>query len=241
MTVSRVVVAGVASAALLTACAQSTDGAAETESTSAVPSAASTVTSATGSAPPPTSSEPVPDGFPAFGVVETTRRPLEPGEWVCAPPAPAPGAREATFTPPGPGAPQITIALPDTWNSVAAQDGSQLVMTGPDDLTGTVTVMPTELDAAAAFEKYSDEQTADAPISSISVLPAELCGFSGQKMLGMLSGGASPPVEYLDRIAHVWTAGPAYLVAIHVQGPQGGDAVSEAADVILEDFGIRIP
>jgi hypothetical protein len=239
--VSRVVVAGIASAALFTACAQSTDGAAETESASAASSAAPTATSASRSAAPPASSEPAPDGFPAFGVVETTRRPLEPGEWVCAPPTPAAGTREATFTPPGPGAPQITIALPDTWNSIASPDNSQLVMTGPNNLTGTVTVMSTELDPAAAFEKYSDEQTADAPISSISVLPAELCGFSGQKMLGMLSGGAGPPVEYLDRIAHVWTAGPAYLVAIHVQGPQGGDAVSEAADVILEDFGIRIP
>ncbi|WP_422749452.1 hypothetical protein ACN27E_12470 [Mycobacterium sp. WMMD1722] len=239
---SRVVLAGAAAAALLSACAQNTAGTAETQS----PAGASTTfpsstTSSTAARSPATSSEPAPDGLPAFGVLETTRRPLEPGEWTCEPPPPGPGTREASFSPPEPGAPQITIALPETWTSAVSPDGAKLVMTGPDGLTGTLAVTPSGPDPAAAFEQYADQQTGQAPISSLSVLPADLCGYSGQKMLGMLSGGGAPPVEYLNRIAHVWTAGPSYLVAIHVQGPQNGDGATAAAKVILADFGIRIP
>ncbi|MCK0173686.1 hypothetical protein [Mycolicibacterium sp. F2034L] len=240
----RVVLAGVAAIALLGACTQHTDGTATdvTASATGTTSAAETTSApATTGAAPATSSASPSSGMPDFGVVETTRRPLEPATWTCPEPAPPAGGSVAFLAPSALDAPEIAIALPAAWTSEPAPDGSALTLTGPDGTTGVLTVTPTDLGPAEAFETYSDDRTAGAPISSVSVLPAELCGYSGQKMLGMLSGGAGPAVEYRDRIAHVWTGGPSYLVAIRVEGPQGGEAVSAAADVILSDFGIRTP
>jgi hypothetical protein len=179
--------------------------------------------------------------MPSFGVVETTRRPLEPDAVTCAAPQRPPGAKQVSFTQPAPGTPTITIMVPDAWDFSVTQDVPTMQLTGPDGMSGSLSVTPTDLGPAEAFDKYSDDATAAAPISSVSVLPAELCGYSGQKILGMLSGGDGPPVEYRDRIAHLWTDGPSYLVAVHVQGPQGSAALAGAAVVITGDFGVQLP
>jgi hypothetical protein len=117
-----------------------------------------------------------------------------------------------------------------------------LNLTGPNGLKGTVTVAPTELEPTEAFDKYSDDAMAKAPIASLSVLPGELCGYSGQKLMGMWSGsGSGGPVEYRDRIAHVWTNSTSYLVAIHLEGPQGASGFAAAEELMMKDFGIDIP
>ena len=77
--------------------------------------------------------------------------------------------------------------------------------TGPDGIWATVTIARTPLDPAAAFKKYADEAMAASAVSSVSVLPADLCGYSGQKLLGAWSDTPQQAVEFGDRIAHVWT------------------------------------
>jgi len=237
--VKSIVCAGVTSMTLLCGCSESTDG-----TGTAAPDAGSSpagTSAATSTATASATTEPSPPEMPVFGVLETTRRPLGPDALTCEPPERPAGAQQVSFSQPAPGIPLITIMIPETWTTAVAQNDPTMSMTGPDGLTGRLTVTPTDLDPAAAFEKYSDDVTAEAPISSVSVLPAELCGYSGQELMGMLSGGEGDGIEYRDRIAHVWTDGPSYLVAIHVEGPQGGEALSAAADLILADFGVQIP
>ena len=72
-------------------------------------------------------------------------------------------------------------------------------------MTGTVTIAPTTLDAAAAFRKYADERTADYEISSVSMLPGELCDYSGQELMGLLAD--SPATASITPIASC-TSGP---------------------------------
>ncbi len=59
------------------------------------------------------------------------------------------------------------------------------------------------------------------PVSSVSVLPADLCGYSGQKLMGAWSDNPQQSVEFVDRIAHIWTDTDNYLVAVHAQAPAG--------------------
>ena len=90
---------------------------------------------------------------------------------------------------------------------------------GPDGITATVTIAETPLDPAAAFRQYADDAMAASAVSSVSVLPADLCGYSGQKLLGAWSDSPQQAVEFGDRIAHIWTNTDNYLVAVHVEGP----------------------
>ena len=94
-----------------------------------------------------------------------------------------------------------------------------LRMQGPDGMFATVTIAQTKLDPAEAFTEYADKVMAVSAVSSVSVLPAELCGYSGQKLMGAWSDTPQQSVEFLDRIAHIWTNTDNYLVAVHVQAP----------------------
>ncbi|TPG34682.1 hypothetical protein EAH80_12335 [Mycobacterium hodleri] len=136
-------------------------------------------------------------------------------------------------------APKIVVSLPEGWTAAPAPAG--LSLTGPDGMSGAVDITETALDPATAFEKYSDDITASAPISSVSVLPAENCGYSGQRLMGVLSGGARGTENYEDRIAHVWTNTKDYLVVIHVAAAQGSPAFDAATSVLTGDFAITIP
>ena len=104
----------------------------------------------------------------------------------------------------------------------------------------TVTIARTQLDPAAAFTEYADKVMAVSAVSSVSVLPAELCGYSGQKLMGAWSASPQQSVEFLDRIVHVWTNTNNYLVAVHVQAPAGTDGF-DAASTVMEDFAVGIP
>ena len=108
-------------------------------------------------------------------------------------------------------------------------------------MSASVSVTPTDLGPAEAFERYADEVSARTPISSLNILPAELCGYSGQELRGMWSGDGGAPIRYADRLAHVWTDGSAYLVVVHVQGPQGTAGLPEVQDLLMGDVGVRIP
>jgi len=106
----------------------------------------------------------------------------------------------------------------------------------------TVTIAPTTLDPAAAFTEYADEVMEVSAVSSVSVLPAELCGYSGQKLMGAWSDTPQNAVEYEDRIVHIWAnSGNNYLVAVHVQAPTGTPGFDSAAALLTEDFEIVLP
>ncbi|KAA0099028.1 hypothetical protein CIW49_12200 [Mycolicibacterium sp. P1-18] len=153
-------------------------------------------------------------------------------------PPPTAGA-PATAQPADASAPRIVVAVPEGWTSAPTPGG--LALTGPDGMTGTVDVGPTTLDPAAAFEKYTDDVSDSAPISSVSVLPAEHCGYSGQRLMGVLSGGPDGARVYEDRIGHVWTNDGDYLVVIHVAAPQGSPAFDAAATTLTADYAITLP
>jgi hypothetical protein len=104
-----------------------------------------------------------------------------------------------------------------------------------------VTIAPTTLDAEAAFEQYGNQRTEKASINSISLLPGDLCGYSGQELIGILAENPVDGVDYADRIIHVWTNSGDFLVAVQLQGPNGGPGLDPAKSVLLADFGIRMP
>ena len=116
-----------------------------------------------------------------------------------------------------------------------------LNLTGPDGMTGTVTIAPTTLDAAAAFQKYADDRTADYEISSVSILPGELCDYSGQDLMGTLADQPGHGIDYADRVVHVWTGDGDFLIALRLEAPNGTAGLDDAKSVMLADFGVRMP
>ncbi len=228
-------VTAVIAAGMLGGCAETSVGrpvASPTDDVSAAASsstATSTSVSTSASGPPPE--------YPTMGVTPTLRETIPPNALVCLPPS-TPGT-PATAQIGDASAPRIVVSLPEGWTAAPVPAG--LSLTGPDGMSGAVDITETALDPAAAFEKYSDDITAKAPISSVSVLPAENCGFSGQQLMGVLSDGAQGKQTYEDRIAHVWTNTKDYLVVIHVAAPQGSPAFDAATSVLTADFAITIP
>ena len=130
------------------------------------------------------------------------------------------------------------MAVPDGWTVKPSSGDVGLRMEGPDGMFATVTITQTKLDPAEAFTEYADKVMAVSAVSSVSVLPAELCGYSGQKLMGAWSDTPQQSVEFLDRIVHIWTNTDDYLVAIHVQAPAGTDGFDAASTVLIEDFAV---
>lgn len=171
------------------------------------------------------------------GVVPTTQPPAPAGT-VCAPPVLPPVRTVAQVS--DPGAPTATVGLPDGWSMSSGNgDPEGARFEGPEGMEAIVTITPTPLDPAAAFREYVDALTEDATVSTVSTLPGELCGYSGQKLMGMLSDNAQS-VEYEDRIVHLGTAVKDYLIVVHVQAPSGTPGFDDAASVLTEDFEIGL-
>ena len=108
-------------------------------------------------------------------------------------------------------------------------------------MSATITITQTRLEPAQAFTEYADKAMAVSTVSSVSVLPAELCGYSGQKLMGTWSDSPQQSVEFLDRIVHIWTESNNYLVAVHVEAPAGTPGFDQAAAVLTGDFAVDIP
>jgi hypothetical protein len=177
--------------------------------------------------------------MPAFGVVPTTRTALPPNADTCAPPNTGNvtfGAQVAD-----PAAPQIVVVVPAGFLPSSGEGDIAATMQGPDDMSATVTITQTDLEPKAAFKKYADAVTANKEFSSLSVLPGDLCGYSGQKLMGSTADKPGDTVQFRDRIAHIWTNTKAYLVAVHLQGRGGTAAFDAAESALMADFGIRIP
>ncbi|MBY0289806.1 MAG: hypothetical protein K2X52_22100 [Mycobacteriaceae bacterium] len=172
------------------------------------------------------------------GVVPTTRTSVTPNTVTCQMPDPAQEGVTAAVA--DPGAPRITVVLPQDWSTEQAGGDVGAKLTGPDGTWATVTIARTTLDPAAAFKQYADDAMAASAVSSVSVLPAELCGYSGQKLLGSWADTPEQAVEFGDRVAHVWTNSGDYLVAVHVQGPSGA-GFDPFTSPMMDDFAIEIP
>ncbi len=195
---------------------------------------------ATISRTPSTSTDTTEDAGPAApGILTTSRTPIPADTVSCA--QPVKPAVTAVAQVADPAAPRITLAVPDGWSVQSGSGDVGVRIQGPDGMFATVTIAQTTLDPAEAFTEYADKVMAVSPVSSVSVLPAELCGYSGQKLMGAWSDTPQQSVEFLDRIVHIWTNTNNYLVAIHVQAPAGTNGFDAASTVLIEDFAVGIP
>jgi hypothetical protein len=194
----------------------------------------------TAARPQSTPSPSTDDAGPAApGVVTTSRTPVPADTVSCS--EPVKPAVTAVAQVSDPAAPKITVAVPEGWSVEPASGDVGLRMQGPDGMFATVTIAQTTLDPAAAFTDYADKVMAVSAVGSVSVLPAELCDYSGQKLMGAWSDTPQQSVEFLDRIAHIWTNTNDYLVAVHVQAPTGTVGFDAASNVLIEDFSVGIP
>jgi len=137
-----------------------------------------------------------------------------------------------------PGAPTVTVGVPDGW-STAPGDGDPegLRLQGPDGMDAVVTIEATSLDAEAAFRGWIDFLTEDATVSTVSALPGQLCGYSGQELLGNLADD-SQSVQYRDRLVYFSATAQAYLVVVHVEAPADTPGFDEASTLLTDDFEI---
>ena len=194
--------------------------------------------------PPPTRSGSDPTtsatGTPGEpGILETSRAPVPAGTVTCTPDPRPPAGFVAAID--DATAPQIVVAVPDGWSSTAGTDAVAGTLAGPKGMRATITITPTDLDPDAAFRRYADEVMSQSSISSVSVLPGELCEYSGQKLMGAWSNSPQNAVSFYDRVAHVWTNTADFLVVVHVEAPAGVDELDAASDVLTGDFEVRIP
>lgn len=225
----------IVAALVVSACARTSEGEPVADSVATVSSATSSAPSSTAAAPSSTAA----GGQLEYGVVPTTRAPVPVDAVTCSPPAkPAVGTLAQVADP---RAPRITVALPEGWGVSAGSGDVGAQMTGPGGASATVTIATTQLDAGAAFRAYTDDITAQAAISAVSILPAELCSYSGQKLMGTLADEPGEGIQFTDHVVHVWTNADDYLVAVHVQTPMGAVPDDAAIALLTDDFEIRIP
>ncbi|MFN8032191.1 MAG: hypothetical protein U0Q47_02710 [Mycobacterium sp.] len=213
-------------------CARSNDGTAVRAESSV-----STTSTTTSSSPSSATASDTPESAEP-GVLETTRRPVPANMQVCPQDLTGP---TAVATVSDPAAPEITVALPDGWSAAPGSGDVGARLTGPDDMLAEITIAATPLEPAAAFSRYSDDLMGKYPISTLSLLPADLCGYSGQKLMGTWADDPDEAIQYQDRIAHIWTNSANYLVTVHVEAPSGTAGFDAAADTLTSDFGIVIP
>jgi hypothetical protein len=226
----RVAWAALALACLLAACVRTSDG---------VPVAGEGGPGAV-SSPPSATTAPTQQGGSSFGVVPTSRTPVPPNTVACSQTI-KPTVR-MTAEVDDPQAPRITVGVPDKWSMTAGTGDVGGRLDGPGGMEATVTIAVTQLDPASAFRKYADDLLAESAVSTVSVIPGELCGYSGQKLMGAWSDTPQNAVEYEDRIVHIWTnSGNNYLVAVHVQAPPGTPGFDAAAALLTQDFEVVLP
>jgi hypothetical protein len=139
-----------------------------------------------------------------------------------------------------PAAPRITVTVPDGWTSQPGQGDVALTLSGPDGMTGMVTIAETKLDPAAAFADYAAMLRRSKPDLQVDTAGAKFCGYSSQKLTGMFFG-PSGTVGFADRITHIWTNTDKYLVTIHMEGPAAAPpGFTAAKTALMQDFAVVI-
>jgi hypothetical protein len=137
-------------------------------------------------------------------------------------------------------APRITVAVPDGWTSAPGDGDVALTLSGPDDMTGKVTIAATTLGPAAAFSDYAATLRRTHPDAQVDVAAAQFCGYSSQKLTGTFPG-PSADIAFADRITDIWTNTKTYLVTIHLEGPLGAPGLDGAKTALMQEFTIVIP
>jgi hypothetical protein len=137
-------------------------------------------------------------------------------------------------------APRITVAVPDGWTAEPGQGDVALSLSGPDGMTGTVTIAATTLDPAAAFADYGAMLRRSKTDLQVNTTGAKFCGYSSQKLTGAFLG---PPgtLDFADRITHIWTNTDKYLVTIHLEGPADAAGFDAAKTALMQEFAVVIP
>jgi hypothetical protein len=231
---STVVIACMA-AGVASACVRSSDGVPVAEPGLSA-SSAPTISSAPRSTIPTATQN---DDQAPPGVVSTLQVPVPANTVTCSPHVKP--ARSVTTAVTDPQAPQITVAIPDGWTASPGSGDIGANMTGPNGTSAVVTIAATKLDPEAAFRDYTDRLMGQSAVSSVSVVPGELCDYSGQKLMGAWSDTPQNSIEFDDRIVHLWTNTTNYLVSVHVQAPTGVRDLDAAAELLTQDFEVRIP
>jgi len=141
-------------------------------------------------------------GTPVPGIETTLPDHIPPNAFVCFPEPTGVGVGTVALVA-DPAAPRITITVPDGWTSESGQGDVALTLTGPDAMTGTVTIAATTLDPAAAFADYAAMLRRSKPDLQVDTAGAKFCGYSSQRLTGTFLG---PPgtVDFADRITHIW-------------------------------------
>lgn len=177
---------------------------------------------------------------PDFGVMPTTgNAPVRAGAVTCGPERRPRIGLVAKVS--DPAAPVITVAVPDGWSMQGGSGDVGARLKGPDEMSATVRIAATTLDPQQAFAEYAGALTEDSAVSALSVLPAQLCDYSGQKLLGTLSDTPAESKQFVDRVVHVWTAGGDYLVSVHAEAPAGAPGFDSAATQVTDDFEVKMP
>jgi hypothetical protein len=218
--------AGLLAIAALSGCVRNIDGVAAW----AGGSGASTAPSR-----PPTKN----NGAPAPGIETTLPDHIPPNAFLCFP-GPAEGGIGTVAQVQDAAAPRITITLPDGWTSEPGQRDLALSLSGPDAMSGTVTIVTTKLGPAEAFSEYAATLAQAKSDFQVDVVGAKFCGYSSQKLVGTF-GGPSGTVEFADRLTHIWTNTDQYLVAVDMEGPEDAPGFGAAKSALMQDFAVVIP
>jgi hypothetical protein len=178
-------------------------------------------------------------GTPVPGIETTLPDHIPPNAFVCFPEPGGIGTGTVAQVA-DPAAPRITVTVPDGWNAQPGEGDVALALSGPDGMTGTVSIAETTLNPAAAFADYAALLRRSKPDLQMDTAGAKFCGYSSQKLTGTFLG---PPgtLDFADRITHIWTNTNKYLVTIHLEGPQGAPGFDAAKTALMQDFAVVIP
>jgi hypothetical protein len=218
--------AALATIAVLSGCDRTIDGIAAWTGGSAQP--------ATGSHPPTTGNR-----ASAPGIETTLPEHIPPNAFVCFP-EPAGIGIGTVAQVSDPAAPRITLPVPEGWTNEPGQGDVALSLSGPDGMTGKVTITETARDPASAFAEYVATLARSKPDFQLDTVGVKFCGFSSQKLTGTFLGPQGT-VEFADRITHIWTNTDKYLVATHLEGPQDAPGFGAAKAALMQDFAVVIP
>lgn len=173
------------------------------------------------------------------GIETTVPEHIPPNAFPCFP-GPASGGIGTVAQVVAAAAPRITFTLPDGWTGEPGHEDLALTLSGPDAMTGAVTIGVTTPDPAAAFSEYADTLAHSKPDLQVDTVGAPFCGYSSQKLTGTFTG-PSGVVAFADRLTHIWTNTANYLVTIHLEGPADAPGFVAAKAALMQDFAVVIP
>jgi hypothetical protein len=179
------------------------------------------------------------NGRPAPGIETTVPDHIPPNAFLCFPGPAGVGIGTVAHVVAA-AAPRLTVTLPDGWTSEPGNGDLALSLSGPDSMTGTVTIAATKLDPTAAFSEYADTLARSKPDLQVDTVGAKFCGYSSQKLTGTFTG-PSGVIVFADRLTHIWTNTNKYLVTIHMEGPEDAPGFVAAKAALMQDFAVVIP